>query len=305
MTNDLAVVKVMLNNLLLSSIDDKYLIKTIIVKFFLDFSEGKAAESVNFIYEFMDSGSERIELYQFIETLYMVTGNILINKNPNAINNVLKDKKLPNSDKCRFLLAMMEYFEDIKEESFLKDLLKKSERYVDNDFHLILRLADKYMKINNAAKSLSLIHKLSEEDQSKELVMFTKARSLNKTGKFEQAIALIENIDAELGESTDILDEKAVALMGLNRFDEAESLWKGLLEKETDNWKIMLNLAAFYYLYKGDNRKSLHYLLESDKLVILHPSYYLLISEIYDKIGLKTKKFEFLQKAGIENPEGY
>ena len=137
-------------------------------------------------------------------------------------------------------------------EAFGQWLSKSSEASPDQGLPEIL-LAEHYLKQNNFEQAETIINQLAQDYPEHPMVMTLQGQLLTSTGRFNQAISVLDklaNANPELFAAHQLLGD---AYIGLNEYKNASSHYQTAVDIDDSN-AVILNNLAWVYDQLGDSR---------------------------------------------------
>ncbi len=269
-----------------------------LIRIYLDLFSGKAGEALEAIEEFKEANGEDDQYIDLKAGIFLLTIRYLNSKGKQGLQRILHDKTFPEVEKFYLLFTLYQH-SDIDEEYKDKiNYLNMAKLYAGKEVPLNIMLIDQYIKMEMPKDALHIITRLEHENPNNLALQYIKSKALLRIGHKQEALEIIDGILADGNEdNTDLLVEKGRYLVEAGRIDEGKACWLRALEIEPEFTDALLHLAAFNYFEAKNMRQALHYFLAAEKTGPLHSTYYRIIAEMYEKLGLMMKKHEYLLKA--------
>ena len=123
---------------------------------------------------------------------------------------------------------------------------------------------------------------------------------LSKEGKFEEALARLEQVEAEWGSSPFMRWQRVLVLGGLARWEEMQSVADAALQKDPD--QVAIAMTAYDYLQGAKKYKeALRYLDPLDRWAGEDPYVEFVRGLFFVVLGEKERAVEFLEKSIAED----
>lgn len=167
--------------------------------------------------------------------------------------------------------------------------------------------ADESMEIIDFAEQEEAFYEEDEMPDSEVYFLQEKARSLMESGKFDEAVELLESIIVDYPEFWAAYNNLALAYFYIGKTVRASELLYEILDKSKGNIHALCNLAVFYYYEKKEEE------LESlvDLLVKIKPYQFehrYKLGATFALVGRHKEAYNWLrslQKRGFQGDAGY
>ncbi|WP_342506173.1 tetratricopeptide repeat protein [Sporosarcina sp. FSL K6-2383] len=187
----------------------------------------------------------------------------------------------------------------------LRDARMYAEKYIELDPDG--PFADESMEIIDFAEQEEPFNKEDEMPDGEVYFLQEKARSLMESGKFDEAVELLESIIVDYPEFWAAYNNLALAYFYVGKTEQASVLLHEILSKNKGNIHALCNLAVFYYYEKKEEE------LESlvDLLVKIKPYQFehrYKLGATFALVGRHKEAYNWLrslQKRGFQGDAGY
>jgi tetratricopeptide (TPR) repeat protein/NAD-dependent dihydropyrimidine dehydrogenase PreA subunit len=156
----------------------------------------------------------------------------------------------------------------------------------------------------NTEQSLNLLGKAAEyqEGQGKALSFYYRGAILNRLGRYEQALT---NLDEALAERPDLItarEERGESLWQLGRKQEAFSVWKDVVERNS-GLPLANNLLAGAAALLGQTEAAVAYEKQADQITPADPLFHWILGLRLQKVGMNELAEKHFERAIQLNPE--
>lgn len=166
---------------------------------------------------------------------------------------------------------------------------------------------DESMEIIDFAEQQESIREEEEDQDEEAYYLQEKARHLMETGKFNEAVDLLESIITDYPDFWAAYNNLALAYFYIGETEQASALLREVLANNKGNLHALCNLAIFYYYEEKDGElRSLLALLMKIKPYLMEHRYKL--GATFALIGRHEEAFNWLislQKHGFEGDAGF
>lgn len=156
----------------------------------------------------------------------------------------------------------------------------------------------------NTEQAVELLGKAAEhqEGQSKALSFYYRGAILNRLGRYEQALASLEQSLAERPDLVAAFEEKGESLWKLGKREEAVSAWRDAVGRNA-NLVLANNMLAGAAALQGQSEAADDYEKQADRFTPEDPLFHWMVGLRLENVGMKTLAEKHFERAIRLNPE--